>query len=261
MTPGGAGSRRQRSYRTAALILRRRNLGEADRLLTLLTRDHGKVDAVAKGARKPTSRKTGHVELYTRADVLIAKGRDLDVLVQADLQEPYLPLREDLTRGAYANYVVELLDRFTYGGDVEQGELFDLLDATFARLSQTEDLRRVVRYYEVHLLDAVGFRPELSECVITREPLEPVDQYFSYSEGGAVSPGSQHLAGGVVMLPLSALKILRHFQRSPYDYVASLAIPDAVHAELERIMLGYLQYLLEKRLQSAAFIEQLRRLT
>jgi DNA repair protein RecO (recombination protein O) len=76
-------SHRERSFRTDAIILKRRDFGEADRLLTILTPRYGKLDVIAKGARKPTSSKTGHVELFTRADMLIHKGRDLDLAVQA----------------------------------------------------------------------------------------------------------------------------------------------------------------------------------
>ncbi|QPC84255.1 DNA repair protein RecO [Phototrophicus methaneseepsis] len=254
-------TRRQRTYRTQAIILKRRNLGEADRLLTLLTPDHGKIDAVAKGARKPASKKTGHVELFTRAEVLLSKGRELDILVQAEMTEPYLPLREELGRGAYASYVVELLDRFTFDGDVHQGDLYTLLEETLTRLSYDGDIRRAVRYFELYLLDSVGFRPELTECVITREAVEPIDQYFSYAEGGVVAPESRHLALATVPISVNALKVLRHMQRSPYVQVAALKITPDLHTELERIMLGYIQYTLENKLQSVDFIQRLRRMT
>ena len=74
--------RPERSYRTPAIILKRFDLGEADRLLTILTPQYGKLEAVAKGARKLTSHKTGHVELFTRADMLLNLGRELDVVNQ-----------------------------------------------------------------------------------------------------------------------------------------------------------------------------------
>jgi len=180
---------RERSFRTPALILKRRDFGEADRMLTILTPDDGKLDVLAKGARKLTSRKTGQVELFTRADMLLSRGREIGQVTQADMTAPYLPLREDLTRGAYANYAVELLDRFTTDSDEhDSGRLFKLLDATFERLSTAVDPRLAVRYYEIHLLDRVGFRPELHECVIEREPIQPEDQFFSVSEGGIVCP-------------------------------------------------------------------------
>ena len=254
-------STQHRTFRTPALVLKRRNFGEADRLLTLLTPSHGKFDALAKGARKPASKKTGHVELFTRADVLIARGRSMDILTQAEMTHPYLPIREDLVRGAYANYAAELLDRFTYDSDdTSTVALFNLLDTTFDRLCTDDDPRRVIRYYELRLLDEVGFRPELNECVVTHEDIEAIDQFFSYDGGGVVSPqGSAHSAG-LVSLPVVTLKLLRHMQRSPYEQVGSLSVSDALHTDAERVMLGYITYILESRLQSVAFIRRIRQL-
>ncbi|HRL11800.1 MAG TPA: DNA repair protein RecO, partial [Aggregatilineales bacterium] len=211
--------RPERTYRTPALILQRRDFGEADRLLTLLTPDHGRVEAIAKGARKPVSTKTGHVELFTRADMLINKGRELDIIAQVVMAAPYLPLREDLQRGAFANYVAELVLRFTTQDNEEDPRLFTLVDTTFERLCLSDDPRLVVRYYELHLLDRVGFRPELTRCVISRVPVQPEDQYFSYAEGGVVSRGEAEGHQGLVAISVNALKLLRHLQRSPYDAV------------------------------------------
>lgn len=255
-------SDRPRSFRTPALVLKRRNFGEADRQITLLTPHHGKFDAIAKGARKPASKKTGHVELFMKSDMLIARGRTLDLVTQAEMLEPYLPIREDLVRGAYASYAAELLDRFTYDSDDSATQrLFDLLDATFARLCDNSDPRAVVRYYELHLLEEVGFRPELTECVVTYEEIEAVEQFFSYSEGGVVSPeGSKHTAG-LVNLPVSALKLLRHMQRSSFSQVSSLNISEELHAHAERIMLGYISYTLESRVQSVDFIRRVRKMS
>lgn len=261
--------RAERSFRTQAIVLKRRDFGEADRLLTLLTPSHGKIDVIAKGARKPTSSKTGHVELFTRVDMLIHTGRNFGIAVQAEMVAPYLGIREDLQRGAYASYIGELLDRFTVmddeqGGDMfEYGKIFILMDETLERLCIDDDPRLAVRYFEMRLLDVVGFRPELLECVIGHEPILPEDQYFSYAEGGVVCPkDAGRVREGQALLPVSenALKLLRHMQRSKYAQVKSLKRLDVrVHDDVERILLGYLTYLLERRLQSVEFIRRLRR--
>jgi DNA repair protein RecO (recombination protein O) len=251
--------RPERSFRTEAIILKRRDFGEADRLLTILTPRYGKLDVIAKGARKPTSTKTGHVELYTRADLLIHRGRELDLAVQAEMLKPYLELREDLQRGAYANYTAELMDRFTAKGEEEASALFGLLDDTLQRLCADDDPRLAVRYYEIRLLDEVGFRPELNECVISREAVRPEDQYFSYADGGVVRPEHAIRSSGFVPIPMVTLKVLRHMQRSPYSHVRTLTISPALHDDIERVMLGYITYILEQKLQSVDFIRRIRR--
>lgn len=250
--------RPERSFHTPVLVLRRRDFGESDRLLTVLTPHHGRREVIAKGARKPNSTRTGQVELYTRVDMLVNTGRDLDIAAQTVMREPYLMLREDLQRGAYAAYVSELLIRFTGDEDHQPAALFALLDATYARLCQHRDPRLVVRYYELRLLDVVGFMPELNECVVSRDPVKPRDQFFSYADGGVVSPEQLHHSRNLVPLSLDALKVLRFFQRSAYDEIQQLTISESLHRELERIMHGYLTHLLERRLQSVDFLRRVR---
>jgi DNA repair protein RecO (recombination protein O) len=252
--------RPERSFRTQAIILKRRDFGEADRVVTVLTPQHGKLDVVAKGARKPTSHKTGHVELFTRADMLIHRGRGLDVIAQVEMAAPYIALRENLTRGAYASYSAELLDRFAAEGEEYQPSLFQLMDETLERLCSDDDPRLAARYYEIRLLDLVGFRPELNECVVSHEEVQPEDQFFSYALGGVVTPGYAHEGMAVVPIPMTTLKLLRHMQRSSYSHVKSLKIGLVLHDDVERVLLGYITFLLERKLQSVEFIRRLRRL-
>ncbi len=251
-----------RQFRSQAIILSRRDFGESDRLLTLFTPERGKIRAIAKGARKPQGKLSGHVELFARSDVMIHRGRNLDIISQAEMVEPYLGLREDLRRSAYANYVAELLDRFTADEDINQSELFELLHQTLGRVADAADPRLAARYYELRLLDLAGFRPELMACVLTRAELLPEAQFFSNEEGGAVSrAAAAQLDSALASLEIETLKILRHLQRSADDYeqVASLRLSPGQHAGVERILLGYIAHLLESKLQSVDFIRRLRR--
>lgn len=250
--------RPDRSFRTHAVIVKRRDFGEADRVLTILTPNHGKMDVIAKGARKLTSHKTGHVELYTRADMLIHRVSELGIAVQSQMVEPNQRLREDLRRGAYANYCAELLDRFTAMGEDDTPALYALFDSTLSRLCGESDPLVALRYFEIQLLDQVGFRPELSTCAVGHEDIQAEDQFFSYVEGGVVCP--RHAAQGSSFIPIrmTSLKMLRHLQRSSYAAVAALNVPSTVHDDADRVMVGYITYLLERRLQSVEFIRRLR---
>lgn len=250
--------RAERAFRTDALILKRRDFNEADRLLTIFTPGHGKIDVIAKGARKPTSTKAGHVELFTRVDMLIHRGRDFGILAQAEMVEPFLALRDDLQLGAYAGYAAELVDRFTGSDDEDQRHLYNLLNDTLRRLCEEADMRLVIRYFEVHLLGLAGFRPELNECIVGREPVMPEDQFFSHAEGGVICIRHAVKTGQLSPLPMTTLKLLRHLQRSPYSQVRSLKIAPALHEDAERVLLGYITWLLERRLESVEFIRRLR---
>ncbi|MGB9777262.1 MAG: DNA repair protein RecO, partial [Anaerolineae bacterium] len=154
----------ERFYTTEAIIVRRRDQGEADRVLTLCT-PQGKRVVIAKGARKPSSRKAGHLELFARVRMVVARSpSSWDVVSQAEALEPHAVLRGDLVRGTYARYVTELYDRFVAEGEGGPA-LFDLLSRTLDYLGQIEigesvppALDLLARAYEQRLLALVGFR-------------------------------------------------------------------------------------------------------
>jgi hypothetical protein len=139
-------SPREHVLRTEAIVLRRRNWGEADRILTLFSAQRGKFRAKAVGIRKPRSRKAGHLELFMRSMLLVARGRELDIVTQAETLEAYRPLRDDLLRSAAASYVAEMIDRFSPD---ESGSpaAFALLDQTLQALCSAP-VPQLVRHFD-----------------------------------------------------------------------------------------------------------------
>ncbi len=247
-----------RSFRVEAVVLRHSDFGEADRLLTLYTRERGKVRAIAKGARKIASRKAGHLEPFTRVKLQLAKGRDLLIVTQAETVDAYPSLREDLTRTGYAAYVIELLDRFVPDEEVATPFLYRLLTETLSRLAAQADTWLSVRYYEMRLLDFLGFRPQLFECANCENEILAEDQYFSASLGGVICPRCGQGLQSLWPISVEALKYLRHFQRSDYRE-ASRARPEAeTQKEIETIMQGYFTYLLERELNTPGFIKRVK---
>ncbi len=246
------------SFRVEAVVLRHTDYGEADRLLTLYTRQLGKTRALAKGARKIASRKAGHIEPFTYVKLQLAKGRDMPLITQADTVDAYQPLREDLVLTSQAAYVLELLDRFTYEDETENSALFRLLTETLSRLASKEDPWLVIRYYEIRLLDHLGFRPQLFECVNCGREILPEDQFFSFSAGGVICPRCGQGLRNIQKLSVEALRYLRHFQRSSY-VDATRARPDLdVQKETEALMQGYFTYLLERELNTPGFLKKIR---
>ena len=247
-----------RSFRAEAVVLRHANWGEADRILTIYTRDQGKIRVIAKGARKIRSRKAGHLEPFTHITLQLAKSRDLPIVTQVETLDPYLPLREDLIRTGYAAYVMELLDRFTYEEEGPHPSLFHLLTDTLTRLCGQAESWTIVRYYEMRLLDFLGFRPQLVECANCRAAIEPVDQYFSPSAGGIICPKCGAGLPGLWPVSVEALKYLRHFQRSNFNDAARAKVAPEIQKEVETLMQAYFTYLLERSLNTPGFIKRMK---
>jgi DNA repair protein RecO (recombination protein O) len=250
---------RDRVYRTEAVVLRRQELGEADRLMTILTPVHGKLRVVAKGVRRPRSRKAGHLELFTRAELLLARGRELDIITQAEAADTFPGLRNDLVRLAHGAYAIELLDGVAVAEE-ENRPLYQLLVETLERLSQGHEPGLVIRYFEVQLLERSGFQPQLFRCQSCGTETRPEAQYFSFEAGGVLCPRCGASQRGAMEISLGALKVLRHFQRSRFADVASMELTGRVQTELEGLMEAYLTHVLERRLNTPGFIRRVRAL-
>ncbi|HHN93917.1 MAG TPA: DNA repair protein RecO [Anaerolineae bacterium] len=259
-----------RLYRTAGIVIRRRNQGEADRVLTLCT-PQGKIEVIVKGARKIRSRKAGHVELFSRSDFIISRvEHSWDIVSQAETVEPHARLRGDLVRGAHARYAVELLDRFFAPGEGD-GALFDLLDHTLTWLCEEPDPALSIRFYEQHLLGLAGFRPELFRCVGEHEtphPLRPPTEHgdrppygLDPERGGALCRrcyATRPRSRWIEPLSAAGLSLLQDCQREPYSTLRTRAIPPALHAEAARVMERYIVYHLERQVGAARFLRNLR---
>lgn len=251
--------RKIRSIRVEAIVLRHRDMGEADKILIVYSREKGKLSVMAKGVRKLHSRKAGHVETFTRVVLQIAKGKNLYILTQAEAQDNYENLRTNLELFGYASYAGELLDKFTYDEGEGQVITYRLIRETLERLNRGDDPSLVLRYFEMHLLDMMGFKPELQYCVVSGDEIKPEDQYFSTERGGVVSPGRQVGVEVVTPIKMDTLRYMRHFQRSKYEAVTRAQIEPQIMREFEMVMQGYITHILERSLNTPGFLRKVRR--
>jgi len=252
-------SYRERVYRTEAVVLHRQDLGEADRLLAVYSLDYGKLRLVAKGVRRPRSRKAGHLEPFTQVRLLLARGRELDIITQAEAIETYPGVQDNLIHLGQAAYVIEMLDRFTVEREVNRA-LYHLLVHTLERLVDCGEPSSVIRYYELHLLDQIGYRPELFRCLGCDAEVRPQNQFFSPAEGGVLCPACGPRQKNARRISLAALKVMRHYQRNTFAVATSVRIRAQVYSEIEQVMEEYLSYYLERKLNTPAFLRRVRRM-
>jgi DNA repair protein RecO (recombination protein O) len=243
---------RERVYRSEALILRRSDFSEADRLLVLAT-PAGKRRVVAKGVRKTTSKLAGHIELFTHASLLLAVGRNLDIITQSQIVNSHGTLRRDLPRLSCAYYAAELYDRFTQEED-ESRPLFDLLIESFGALDRSTNPELVLRAYELRLLHLTGYRPHLHHCAVCQEVLTEEADRFSVTLGGVICPRDRGADRAAFALSGPAFRLLRYLQSQPFAAIEALRLSPEVRGEVERLLRAYLRQLLERDLKSVAFL-------
>lgn len=246
---------RPRTYKTEAVVLRQTSLGEADRILTLFTPDVGKVRAVARGVRRPKSKLSGHLELLNQVKVSLSYGRSLDAVNEAQSIRSFRGFRDDLQRVSKAIYMAELVDGFTIENSANY-ELYLLLVNSLAWLESTDNADLLLRYFELHLLEASGYRPELVNCVECGTRLEPGDHLFSGSSGGMLCPKCRLTSEeSLIPVSLNAIKVLRFLQReTSFANVNEFNAPPNLLGILERLNRVYIRYLFERDLKSAEFM-------
>jgi DNA repair protein RecO (recombination protein O) len=249
---------RERLYRTDCIIIRRIDLGEADRVLTLYTPRRGKLRAIAKGVRRPESHLGGNLELFVQANVLLAKGRDLDIVTQAEMLDAFKGMRSDLVRLQAAFYFGELLDGLA-AEELPNEPAYALLRDCLAALAAGADPAALARFYEFRLLGLMGYRLEVGQCLQCRRPLEPVVNALSIAGGGVLCPACQATDPAARPLSVNALKVLRLIIREPLAALLRYRLPAALQAELEAIGHAWVREPLEREPRSwAAFTTTLR---
>ncbi|MBM3957625.1 MAG: DNA repair protein RecO [Gemmatimonadetes bacterium] len=257
---------RARTYKTEGIVLRHADIGEADRLLTLLTPDRGLVRATARGARRSTSKLGGHLDLLRHVSLSVHAGRTLDTVTQAETIESFPRLRECLDGMSRGLYLAELSERFSAEG-ASNFAVFRLLLRALgyleARAGRAEGSRAyadlLLRWFEVRLLHLSGFQPEFRDCVECGAELRPEDHVFSAERGGIVCPRCR-AAGGDVLLPagVAALKLLRHLGRADFPSISGLRMGEQEARQAERILRAHIGYVLDRAVRSATFMDQVR---
>ena len=232
---------RRRYFNAEGIVVRARDLGEADRIVILFTPNLGLLSCVARGARRTTSRTGGHVDLLRHITAHVSEGRsDLHTLSQVETVNAYLGLRRDLDRLSLASHFAEMCERFSLP-NAANPNLFALLRDTLTH-TETADkptLPLLRLWHETTLLTTVGLQPQLHRCVRTNAEIPPGDHWFSPSEGGLIMrPDQLQTANNtatpdpiayqpnpedqttpqtvpIVTAPKNTIKLLRHITRTP----------------------------------------------
>lgn len=248
---------KDRLFRTEAIVLSRTDYGEADRILSVFTPNFGKMRLIAKGVRRPTSRLGPHLEYFSRGSLMLARGRDLDVVTGAETVDPHLALRTNLDAYGHASHMAELVNRLTEERQ-ESLPLYDLLARSLKLLCEAVDPFAVTRHFELVLLSILGFRPDLYNCVGCKGDVQAVPNPLSARLGGFLCENCLPLDAAAAMLTLNAQKYLRVLDRQGLTEAVRLRVDPTLRQELEDALGAYLRHVTERDLTSLRIWHQLR---
>ncbi len=151
-----------RTHKIEGIILKRQNLGEADRILTVLSKSNGKIQVLAPGVRRITSRRSPHIELLNLSELsLYRTSTFLPIITEACTIEDFSIIKDDLEKIGYAYYICELINNLC-AENQENKEVFFLFKETLSNLSEKTDGKLVVKYFEKELLSQLGFWTEVN---------------------------------------------------------------------------------------------------
>lgn len=242
-------SLRDRLYRTNAIVLQIRDLGEADRILVVFTPGHGKISIIAKGARKARSRLGPYLDYFSEVALHLTRGRDLDLVTSVTTIHQHPNLRTDIDAYGHAAHFAELVRDLTRERQ-ENAPVYDLLSSSLTLLNDGIDPWHVARHFELGLLVALGYRPEIVLCVNCRRDLDAVPNVFSSSLGGMLCGDCNRLDPGAILLSVNAQKYLRTLARSGLGSVIGLEPSPAERQEITQAMMAYLRHVGERDFNS-----------
>lgn len=246
------------TYRVEGIVIKRTDFSEADRILTIFTKDRGKVSALAKGVKRITSRKGGHVELLNHSLFFIAEGKSLDIITEAETIDPFNNIKGDLEKAGFGYYMAEFINEFLQEGQISYS-LFRLFLMALSFLNDVDAGREslLVRAFEIKALGELGFAPEIRFCTLCGEPLTwGVRNGFSPEAGGVLCAACAVEQG--FSMERRTLDLLRVIMGSSWRRLGRLDTRRLPLADVQSLMQSYIEYILEKRLKSTELIEKIR---
>ncbi|NLI69675.1 MAG: DNA repair protein RecO [Firmicutes bacterium] len=228
-------------FKTEAAVLRTRELGEADRLVTLLSRERGKINAVARGARKIKSKLAAGVDLFTHGNYMLYQGKTLATVTQQEILETFAHLKEDPAAYAHALYFSELVDKVLVE-EARSRKVLGLLIDAWRVLKEDRDFFLLARAFEIKLLSAVGYHPHFTACAGCNAEEKG---YFSPGMGGLVCRScagkdlqARSFSGG-------AEKLVKYFMDHSFEEIGVVRGSPSQKSEIRDFTMGMIGYYLE----------------
>ena len=250
-----------KSYSVEAVVLRLRALGEADRIVTLFSRERGKLSAVARGARKVANKFGARLDFFSRVSMMLHAGKSLDAITSVQTVSSIWEALVDPDAFAAASYVAEVIDALCEP-DFAVEEAYDALCAFQRALARDVDRDELLAAMDLHLLDALGVGPELDACarcgaVLGRRPLKGGRARLSPQSGGLVcdacavalrSGGITEEAGTVLQVSARDFARLRELRRTPLDELGK----ESQATRLHRITQAFVEQQMGRRSRALA---------
>ena len=238
-------------YQVEAILLAVRDWGEADKIVTLFSREQGKIMAFANGARRPKSPLAGGMQLFTHLEVSLASGKNWDAVKQCEIKCAFRQIQEDFNCMAYGAFIAELTAELCPERQPEP-QVFDLLLTVFHILTQRNP-RMVALAWAWQLLSMTGYYPELERCSVCGQEL-CFPAYFSFVSSGCICKHCEH--DGLPEFNEKMSDLIKCLFNLDWHNPGCFTVNATILVQTEHLLMGYLMQCLDKPLKSMKFIKQ-----
>lgn len=238
------------------IVLKSRSYGESNKIVTLMTREAGKIAAMARGAKKPTSRLAGVTQTFMHGMYIVSRTTGMGTLQQGEHLSSMRHIQTDIMATAYASYIVELVDRLVEEGRPEPFA-FEVLLQSLRAIEEEYDPEAIALFVDWKMLPYAGVQPILHQCA-SCGAVEG-EFAFSFSQGGFLCHGCYAVDPYIIRLSPKQLKLIRMFYTVPIEQIGKLELKRETKSFIKKIVTTIYEEQTGIRLKSRSFIEQLER--
>lgn len=241
---------------TEAIVLRSTNFAESSKIVTFYSPQFGKIKGIAKGARSTKNKFGSSLEIFSLVTlVFYQKKTDIQLISQCDLKSPFLNIRSDLVKTAYASYFIELINK-TIEGDQDSKQIFSLILGALITLETTNVEPEVLaHFFEIRFLKMLGCIPVFDRCVNCGAKI--LNGKFSCRLGGILNNECWGADESAPRVSLGTILTIQHLQASDFSNLSRLKLNKLSSKELKLVLESYIKYTLVKNLKSLEFLEKI----
>jgi len=243
---------------TKAIVIKSQSLGEVDKIISFYTLNFGKVRAVARGIKRPKSRYGGSLELLNYGDLVFffRPHKDLQIINSFDILDSFNILKDDLTKTAYAFYIVELMDAMGVEGKVND-IAFQLTLRALSTMESITHPELLIHAYELQLMSLMGFRPQLQKCVGCSNDVTCKIFRFSSPLGGMLCSKCFYKDASALPISRGTCELMKRMQILDLSLVQRISASDTVKRELKKALSAFISFQLERQFKSLDFIDNI----
>ncbi len=233
----------EETYNLQAIVLNRQAFREADLRITIYTREKGKIDLVARGGKKLSSKLASHIEPFNISSIMAVKGKNFDYVGSAICRKSNLNLKQDLEKLRYAGQAISSFNKLAKEEDQEDSSLLFELLRDYLLLIDSKDLANKLFYhfFILKLLSELGYKPELYSCVECQQRISGNSLDFDFLKGGLICGGCKE-GDNVLKLKIDSVKVLRFILRNNLEEFFHLKINDTICREVYQAINGFYKY-------------------